>query len=944
MIKKQYSLIIKVFISFILLFSSLLSKAQIFDNEQNPPSVKWKQINTGDFQLIYPDEMQEEAQRLSNTLVQMIKKVSHSYPKRPRKISIILQNGDLFSNGFVQLAPRRSEFISTPPQNNDYQDWLDGLAIHEMRHVVQFDNMANYARAPLMQQLGLAVFGVILPAWFYEGDAVLHETLLSHAGRGRLPSWEMQYRTNTLSNNYYSYQKDFFGSFKDITPNYYVSGYFMTTKMERDYGGNMIEKLVARMARNPLRPYNLSSSLKQATGYTTAAWHGATRHELDSLWSAQISRTDTLHYDHIPNEIPDDVGNYLLPQSDQNEHIISLLTSYHSVPKLISTDSLGQHKTISTLGPQTNPHFALGGQLLAWHETRYDKRYHKRNYQVIMTYDLIKKRHRQLTKNSRLFAPAVSKDGSRIAAVEIARSNKNALILLDAKTGKETKRIEAPDGVVLATPSFHPSEERIIALARSKEGTSLIEFDLKTGTFGFLLSWQRQEIERPVYTPLGVVFKAHYTGIDNLYLLKEAFSSPLQLTYSPFGAFNPSYDAGSGDLLFNDYQVKGHLIAKINLQQALEKARIPKEDLFIDYTQTLVAQQQDKIALDSIPNINFASRPYREWAHLFNFHSISPVGDDFTDIGNIKPGLRFMSDNLLNTLNTQLGFEYDPNISRSNYFISTTFQRYYPKITLEYNNRAMLGSAWGNQQWIPLRWRENMLTLSATIPFRFNRLNTVYNSAFLVGAAFVERYKYSLRVNDRNERQFPLVFQYYLNRNSRQSLRDLAPKWGQNVNLVYRNLFLQDRQSGSFFSARSSFYFPGLKNNHSLQFRFNYQHGTGSYANRNEIPLVSGYDQLQISNVINTLLANYRFPLFYPDWSIGNLAYIKRFRAGFFSDFENFGRNGQYQPRTFGLELYSDMNLLRFYLPNFDLGFRMIYVNENNARPIVFTYGLSYTY
>ena len=69
---------------------------------------------------------------MSNTLEHLIGGVIKSLNKKPRPITILLQNQGVISNGFVQLAPRRSEFYTTPPQNLDF----NGLAIHELRHVV----------------------------------------------------------------------------------------------------------------------------------------------------------------------------------------------------------------------------------------------------------------------------------------------------------------------------------------------------------------------------------------------------------------------------------------------------------------------------------------------------------------------------------------------------------------------------------------------------------------------------------------------------------------------------------------------------------------------------------------------------------------------------------------------------------------------------------------
>lgn len=184
-------LLISIFVYLISCFYSTNVIGQVFDSGQNPPGIKWQQINTENFQIIYPTALESEAQRMANTLQTIIISISNSLNKEPHKISIILQNQGTTSNGFVQLAPRRSEFFAVPPQEFDYQDWLNSLAVHELRHVVQFDKLTGNFRAPLFEQLALAIFGVTLPPWFFEGDAVGIETALTNAGRGRLPGWEL---------------------------------------------------------------------------------------------------------------------------------------------------------------------------------------------------------------------------------------------------------------------------------------------------------------------------------------------------------------------------------------------------------------------------------------------------------------------------------------------------------------------------------------------------------------------------------------------------------------------------------------------------------------------------------------------------------------------------------------------------------------------------------
>lgn len=944
------ALYISILIQIILTISLQTSKAQIFDDDQNPPSVKWRQIQSLSFQIIYPEEFEQEAQRVTNLLESTIERVSKSIGKKPRKISIILQNRDINSNGFVQLAPRRSEFITTPPQQSDYQDWLNSLAVHELRHVVQFDKLTGYLTAPLFEQLALAIFGITLPPWFYEGDAVGIETLLSKAGRGRLPSWEIPFRTNTLSGQKYSYQKDYLGSFKNVTPGYYQLGYFMTTKLRRDYGADALEELLSRIASNPLRPYNFSSSLKKITGHNTKAWHQQTVAELDSLWHAQLRQTKPEQYPVFPAAKATDVIDFLLPVALPDSSILALQRSNHSVPKIVSINQKKEVKELIKTGIQLQPHFSYGGGKITWDELRYDKRYLKQTFQVINVYDLQEKKHKQLTRKTRLFSPTLSRDGDHIAALELQLDNQFYLILLDSRTGEEQQRIRMPTGLTIQTPSFNGTGLKVIATALSNQGTNLIEVDLAKGETKLLLQWQAQQIERPIYVKDGIIFKAHYNGIDNLYQWTFHEQDIKQLTNTFFGAGNPSYNPEHNHLSFNNYQANGYLVSQLNLDGVSSKDPDTIQNHFIDYFKPLRAQETLAELPRSGQQKNFASAAYKDLSHLFNFHSISPVGDDISSIDNFDLGLQLMSDNLLNTFSTRIGFNYDQNISRTDYFVSASFKRWFPKITIQYRNQAQLSSVQVQNrpnERLPLRWREHYTDIMTTIPLTFNRLNTVYNTGFAMGTGYTKRYQISLTnisLPNFTEVRFPLVFQYYFNRNSRRSLLDLAPKWGQNINLVYRSMTFDKRLSGDILSLRSIFYFPGLINNHSFQIRFNAQEKSGNYRLNNEILLVSGYDELAPTFVNNTLLLNYRFPLAYPDWDIGPLAYIKRLRGGFFADFENFAQKSRYAPRTFGLELRTDLQLLRFYLPNFDAGVKAIYVNEPNTKRMVFTYGVTYTY
>lgn len=937
---KHYCLKIRFLLLTLSCFSSYTALSQIFNDDQYPPSVKWHQIQTKNFQLIYPTAFEDVAQQLAGKLMKLHGRVGETLGKEPRKISIILNNQTVESNGNVQLAPRRSEFFTTPPQHGDFQNWLDNLAIHELRHVVQFDKLTGYLRAPFFEQLALAIYGVTLPAWFFEGDAVVTETQLSNAGRGRLPSWEMPFRTNLLSGKNYSYQKDYLGSLKDVTPGFYELGYFMVAALQDGYGPDAVDRLMTRMAKLPIRPYNFTNSLHKFTGRGTRKWHGKVTENLKEKWHEQLLENDPKDYPTLPLQNDGKPANWLLPKALPDGRIIALYRGVREVPKIVIVDTSGKHKEVVKTGRQTEPHFAYAAGKMVWDEVRRDGRYGKRTYSVINVYNLYKNTHRQLTRKSRYFAPTLSPDGEQVAAVAVDESNKVSLVLLDTETGARLAYFPSPGNILLQTPSFDPKGAKVVATGISEKGAAIVELDIPTGTYRLLLDWQAQQIERPVYAGDRIFFKAHFNDIDNLYALDQE-GVIYQLTNARFGAFNPSVDTLSDQLWFNNYQVNGYQISKLKMS-----------DLPIRHFKASVSQKDILETKDTSENEIWPSTAYNGIKNLVNFHSLSIDNSNFDNISDIKPGIYWLSDDLLNTTQIRLGYQYDSDIRSSEYSASVAYQRFFPKFSLAYRNRGQLAAArvasGAEVDTMRVRWRENVATLQVNIPLAFYRLNHVFTTGVSLGTSYTSRYGLSeqrLQEQFINDVRFPMIYQAYFNHNLRQSALDLAPRWGQHVSISYRHFPFDGNHNGRHLSLRTGFYFPGLWANHSLLARFSYQRRSGIYQFVNDIPLVSGYDRLTPAPVDNTLLFSYRFPLAYPDWAVGPLAYIKRFKGGLFADFQNVRTDVPFQPRTFGVELRADMNLLRFYLPDFDIGVKLVYANEGSAPQRIFaTYSIGYRY
>lgn len=941
-----YILIIRNLVLFILIISFGHVSAQLINADQAPPSVKWKQIQSVDFNLIYPIELQSEAQRVANILKTNIDRLSEDIGIKPRKINIILQNRNIEGNGYVQLAPRKSEFYTTSPQDDDPTDWVKTLAIHEYRHVVQIDKLTGNIQFPF-EELGFAFFGITLPTWFYEGDAVTTETLFSKGGRGRIPSFEMNLRANLLEGKSFSYQKNYLGSLRDVTPGYYNLGYFMATKMRLDYGDEILDSLLSRISKNPLRPYNFSRSLKKLTGYTSKEWHDHTLSELTNIWKKQRLELNPVKYTKIIENRTKFPLSYSHLQVTEEGEMLAIRETPLSVNSIVKIDGDGNSEELIKTGRQATSHFSYANKVLAWDEIRSDFRFKLRSFSIISTYNISTKKYKQLTKKSRFFSPAVSPDGTKIAVVEVSLKNENSLVILDTETGQETLRIPSPQNKTLSSISYGENE-KILAVTRAEEGTGITEFSLQDKSSIVLLENQNQEIESPSYADGKILFKAHYNGIDNLYLLDPESQSIFQISNIEYGASHPVYDTSTNQVYFTNYDGRNNLPTRFTLKKNEPTSSSNIKNTFTAYFKPLQSQETDNVKDTTISSEIFPEKPYKEIAHLFNFHSLSINDGNYNDLASYEPGLFLLSNNLMNTLATKIGFTYDPDQHGLDFQTEIKYNRYFPKFSIGYDNRALLSTIRHPKDSLlrAVRWRENYTQFQVEFPVSFNRLNHNYSLNFRVASSYTQRYN----LNDPAFQnvliryvEFPMSYQLSIGRNSRYSHLDLAPRWGQNISVGLRNLPFSSL-NGLRTHLQSVFYFPGMASNHSTQVRFNIQHREGLFAFDNVIPMVSGYDQLRLTQPKNTFFLNYKFPLAYPDFEIGPLVYIKRLKANLFSDFEDVGINDSFKPRTFGIELRADMNLLRFLLPEFDAGVKAIYINENNPKKFIFQYSMSYSY
>ncbi len=910
----------KFLFSFILAFCALHASAQYYSVGQNSSSVKWRQINTEHFQLIYPEGFEVKAQYTANLLSLVYEKANKTLIVAPRKISIILQNDLASSNGFVTLAPWRSEYFTTPPQDDEGLEWLNLLAVHEFRHVVQISKFKQGMTKVLYWLLGEqgigAVFGATTPLWFMEGDAVGFETFATGYGRGRLPSFNMESRAMLLQLGAFNYEKASLGSFKDYVPDRYHFGYHMTSYVKEKYGTMVWDTVINRVATFPLRPYPFSSSLKHVTGKGTSAMYKEMAVYQKQKWSLQMQSNEPYYTDFTVKNDTDKNAftSYSFPIANE-KGILAIKKGMGDVAQLILIQNT-KERFLSNLGAHDGVSLHANTRYAAWVEEFPDLRWEYRSFSDIVLFDLNKNKRIRLTKHQRLFAPNLSSD-DKIVAVSLSKTNVPSLVFIDAETGKTYKSKEFADFDIVYFPVWG--------------GSNYIYFVGKKNGYQHILKWNTAtDVVEPLLENLAFVvshlsfrsrklyFHSTQMGIDNIFQIDLVSKRTFQITVSRFGAFNP-YVSPDGRILYNDYSAKGMNIAETSLSEEFEDLHpmFVSQGLIL-YNNAL--QNEQKVVVKKEEFKKFESKKYYQLAHLFNIHSWGPISVD-AQSNTAALGFTVLSQNKLSTSFTSYNYNYNPQRYEQKHDIKYQYMGFFPKFSLEA---------------IQL-FRDNILFADTTIgSLKSDILNgevavdlNLTRGYFQTYLGAIMRYTYinAFYSNGFGGRMDVMDFVPYFSCMARKSKRDIYPKWGIYSSGYYRMTVLAKPFNTTSTYALATIYLPGVAKHHGIQLKTEWQesHSFG-YNPSNDVDLPRGYvntaQKYSYTSIVSGKI-DYNFPLFYPDWRINSIAYLQRVRMGFHYDYAQIkdlsGNNQRLQ--SVGVEIRGDVNFFRYAYP-MDVGVR----------------------
>lgn len=947
---KNHSLLLLMF----LLILPCFGYSQYFSVGQDQGKLSWKVIHTAHFSIVYPADYEQEAQRVAQKFETVYDHSGSTLGHKPGKITVVIHSKSLNSNGFVAWAPARVELFTTPNQDSYAQEWIDQLAIHELRHHIQIDKieqeLPEIFNLLLGEQAASLVIGAYLPFWFLEGDAVVAETALSRSGRGRLSSFAMELKAQIDEKGIYSFDKAYLGSYRDYVPDYYQLGYQMVSNIRNQNGGEVWAKVLHHIARNPLSLNALSQGLKKATGKTQDEYYTSIMQNLGNSHPFNFNAAgDTLLKGSTIVATKKSYESYRYPQAINDTTYIALKSTLSELPSFVLINQNYREKKLFTPGAilEESVDYRLGK--LIWMEAKPDLRWAHKDRSLLRLLNIGNNHLQEYCFDAKMVAPIISPDGQCLAAIKYDESNAASIVLMKAADFNIVKEIRSPLHHTLLNPSWSNDGKAIYAIDLGLEGKSIVRITLATGSYELLSQPVYGEISRPFEAEGFLYFISNQKGKNEGYKLDLLNSNKYRILTTRYGIRDLKSSFNGTKLVFSEYSSFGFKPA--TRERSKKEELIPVETgWFQDSLANQLTRQEVGIIDLSVKDTAFyASQKYIKSAHLIKVHSWAPAYVD-ADNSTVNAGFSMASQNILSTAITQFGYKYS-SVSQSGKWIGKIeyagwypIFRFYGDFGNEHSSYLQINKHFNShnvligQDTVTVKFTQQVVNmhLDASIPLNFTKgkmyrmlepevqIGYSHNWQQATIPSFIFRGSY-----------IPFTYRLYGHNLKQQSLRDIQPGWGQIVDLQFRHTPLGDRQLGNILATEGTFYFPGLTKNHGIRLYLGYQlkNSDGRFFS-DLINYPRGYTSIENCG-LQVIKGDYVLPIAYPDLKITRLYYLKRISLRLFYDWSQFtlpvAHSSDRIFKTFssiGGELMTECHLLRFIAP-LRIGIRESYLNES---------------
>ncbi|HSF46343.1 MAG TPA: hypothetical protein VLA58_10045, partial [Chitinophagaceae bacterium] len=788
--------------------------ANVFTQEfgGNPPSLKWQQINTPLVRVIFPKGLDKQASRVADLSGYLNSRTTSTIGSTTRKIDIVLQNQTTFSNGYVGLAPWRSEFFLTPMQNSlrlGSLNWTDQLAIHEYRHVQQYMNfrkglskLAYYVAGEEGQAIANSA---AIPNWFYEGDAVFQETMVTEQGRGRLPGFFSEYRALWEANRKYNYMKLRNGSLKHLVPDHYIMGYMLVAHGREKYGADFWKKVTNDAVRFKPLFYPLQGAVKKHANISFNSFvseaFNAFRNAPDYKQESPTTPVTSVKESYVKD--------YAYPYVVGNDSILVYRRTGKDIPGFYLISN-GEEKRIAVKDLGVDEQYSYRKGTIAYAAYRPDVRWGWRNYQEIVLMDIRTGSRKTITRKSKYFSPELSHNGKLIAAVDVQPNGTSAVHILDAGNG-EVQKVISDSGYFYTQPRFSKDDGFVFCAVRSVEGMmSVLKINIDRGSSEMLFPFSFRAISFPFVAGDSLLFTANVDGQDKL-MVWDDLNKQLQKNIGRYAGIQQAVPYKKDSIIFTGTSAWGNRIykARINPEQiSAEKWLKGNPDLYEPGS-----FETDTISIAAAEEYKYDINRYKGTSKFFNFHSWRPYYEQ------PEWSLTLYGNNILNTFRSSLYYLYNENEGFSQVGYHGTYSAFFPwligGVSYTFDRQAVLDS-------MSVNWNEFNANAGLRIPLNFSSGRSYkfmsFQSLFNIEQVYFRNIP---KENNFNFNYLDNGFTWSIR--SQQALQHIHPRFAHVVSIRYR-ASVSDIEARQLL-ATTAVYLPGLSRNHSLVI-------TGAYQSR----------------------------------------------------------------------------------------------------------------
>ncbi len=662
--------------------------AQFYTTGEDPARLKWRQAEWPHIRIVYPEGLDSLAYVYGSFIEEYRIPVSRSTGLIPNKgfknkLPLVLHPYSGTSNALVAWAPRRMEFYTLgDPYDPEASSWERHLSIHESRHVSQM--MIGYTGKfkPLRwitgDALPIAMSALYSGNFIMEGDAVVAETGLTDSGRGRDGDFLNHYHSAFNADYYRSWQSWRHGSWRHYTPTYYALGYMLIAGTRVFYDDPLLMRNVyGKITGKPFSFNSVRKEIKSLTGLGFKDSWNLIAKSYQEMWNESAKERGPFISSEFVTEIPSWYEDYTQVVFTEDEFLVvreGLLES--AALGRISED--GSFDLIRQFRSSSSPlAFDPNKNRIYWSETFNNPRWNHAATSRIRYMDLSScpskrayKLH-NLTREGRLYNPVPSPDGSVLAAVDYRYLGGTSLVIIDADSGEELWRKDAPSGLQLTIPAWHNGGIAVAGL--SEEGMGIYFLAGLEKAAALQSSAEFQTLLAPATAKIGglrqhgseLVFSSDRSGVNEIYAIRDG--KVLQLTSTEYGASNAVFHGDSlyfvtqetGLPLYNKsgekYEKKygeGRLLHRAAASDLLY-SEVDYSDVRRDYVADKLSAQEQALAEAGIPSLpnqrgkgseevsvdlsgyQPSIRKYSKLAHIPRFHSWVPfsmVVDDFNNL------------------------------------------------------------------------------------------------------------------------------------------------------------------------------------------------------------------------------------------------------------------------------------------------------------------------